>query len=191
MSCPVKLDDSPEEKYTEFCLKILVIKILHCWFRFLVLQEMLFEDVKMTFSVLLSCSCVTDIPSAWSWHSDGSCLIPKHPSGFSQGARTFLGGFPSPSAVQGLGVHLTTCPAVIADDAWPKQAAIPIPWFMGELGHPPPGVPHCWIGAKPGAEGGERAFPRDWTVLEGVPKGNRDKHVNPGAALCVLPAEGI
>lgn len=48
-----------------------------------------------------SCSCVTDIPSACSWQSDGSYLIPKHPSGCSQ---HFPGAFPSPFAVQGFGV---------------------------------------------------------------------------------------
>lgn len=95
----------------------------------------------MTYSVLLSCSCVTDIPSAWSWHSDGSCLIPKHPSGFSQGSRTFLGDFPPLLQSKALGCISPRAqqPLVMMPD--PKQAAIPNSLFMGELGHPLPGHP--------------------------------------------------
>lgn len=137
-----------------------------------------------------SCSCVTDIPSACSWQSDGSYIIPKHPSGCFQGASTFLGGFPPLFQSKALGLHLTTCPAAIADDAWPKYAAIPTPCFMGELGHPLLGSLCCWTGAKPGGEGEKSAFPRDWTVLEVVPDGNRD-NVDPGAVMCVSEAEEI
>lgn len=70
----------------------------------LVLQEMLLpwhalRGCKHDTQCPSSCSCVTDIPSAWSWHSDGSCLIPKHPSGCSQEPEPSWGvslPFPSP-----------------------------------------------------------------------------------------------
>lgn len=107
------MDDSPEENYVEFRLKFLVIKILHCWFNFLVLQEML-----LPWHELWGCEHDMQCPSELLLcHKHSQCLElalrwvlppPQASCWFFPGSQNLPGGFPSPLQPKALGLHLTS-----------------------------------------------------------------------------------
>lgn len=127
------MDDSLEENYVEFHLKFLVIKILHCWFNFLVLQEML-----LPWHALWGCEHDMQCPSELLLcHKHSQCLElalrwvlppPQASCWLFPGSQNLPGGFLSPSAAQGFGVASHQQQLVMMPDPNRLQCQFPVLW---------------------------------------------------------------